>query len=549
MTQRRPIAPRSGWNPLTLALLAACWIAALPNWPLWRALLALPETHSLRGGLFVLGFGVMVAAATTALFSLFAWSRSIKPVAALFLLAAGFGAYFMHSYGIVIDPTMMVNVLHTDPGETRDLLNWRLFAALALLAGLPLWILARMPVQRLRLRAQLVRNLAALASAVVLLVGLVLALYADLSSTMREHKTIRYLINPLNSFYALGALAAESAAQLKGPPRIIGSDARVLPLAAGAKPPLLLLVVGETARAANFSLNGYPRPTNPELAALGVISFGDVTACGTSTAASLPCMFSHLGRAGYAARRGDSENLLDLAQRAGLAVLWVDNQAGCKGLCTRVTSAAARDPAPGAAPLPAGLCEAGECYDAALLHGLDERLAALPAAQRARGVLVVLHPMGSHGPAYFKRSPADRKPFLPECTTNVLRECEAAALMNAYDNSIAYADHVLAQAIGWLGRQAGTHDATLLYVSDHGESLGESGLYLHGVPYALAPREQTWVPMIAWFAPGAPTRADCLRARRDLPLSHDHLFHTALGVLRLQASEYRPELDAYAACR
>ena len=536
-------------NPLTLAALTGAWIALLPNAALWRALLALPETHTARGALFVAGFALIVAAATTGLLCFFAWSRSIRLAATLVLVAATLGAYFMFSYGIVIDPTMMVNVLHTDPRETRDLMNWRLFAALALLAGLPLWPVWKMPLERLRLTAQALRNLAAMVGCIGLVVGLVLALFADSSSTMREHRSMRYLINPLNSFYALGMLAGDSAAQPKGPPQSIGADARALPLAPGAKPPLLLLVIGETARATNFSLNGYARATNPELAATDAISFTSVTSCGTSTAASLPCMFSDLGRVGFAAHNGERENLLDLVQRAGLAVLWVDNQSGCKGLCARVPSVDARVAAAGAPALAAGLCEAGECYDEVLLHGLDQRLAALPAQQRSRGVLIVLHQMGSHGPAYAKRSPPQRKPFLPECTTNVLRECEPQELLNAYDNSIAYTDHVLAQLIGWTNAQAANYEATLLYVSDHGESLGESGLYLHGVPFAMAPSQQTHVPMIAWLASGSSARADCLRGHRTAPLSHDNLFHTALGLLRVQSAEYRPSLDAFAVCR
>jgi lipid A ethanolaminephosphotransferase len=155
--------------------------------------------------------------------------------------------------------------------------------------------------------------------------------------------------------------------------------------------------------------------------------------------------------------------------------------------------------------------------------------------------------MGSHGPAYFKRSPADRKIFQPECTTNVLQQCDHAALINGYDNSIAYTDHVLAQAIGWLQRNQARYDTTLLYVSDHGESLGENNLYLHGLPYAVAPSEQKHVPMILWPLNG-PT-ADCTRSQRDVPLSHDNLFHSVLGVLGITAREYNPKLDALSACR
>jgi lipid A ethanolaminephosphotransferase len=560
---------RSGWNPLTLAFLAALWIAVLCNGPLWSALRELPETASLRGTLFVAGFALMIAALTGALLVLFAWRRAVKVAIAVVLASAALGAHFMSTYGVVIDPSMMTNVLQTDPREVRDLLSWRMLAYVGLLAALPIALLWRVPVQRLRFAAQLGRNLAAFVVAWLVLGALVFMLFADLSATMRNHRSMRYLINPLNSFFALATLAHESNRKPAGPPAPIGRDAKATPRAAGTAPPLLLLVIGETARADHFALNGYTRPTNPELAKLGVVSFADVTSCGTNTAASLPCMFSHLGKQRYESRSGDSENLLDLVQRAGLAVLWLDNQAGCKGLCDRVPHAYASEPAPGASastsasapastPASAGataaLCSSdGECLDEALLVGLDARLAALPAAARERGVLIVLHQMGSHGPAYSKRSPPQRKPFMPECTTNVLQQCDRIALVNAYDNSIVYTDHMLAQAIAWLAQRQPEYAPALLYVSDHGESLGENNLYLHGLPYAVAPREQTHVPMIAWLPAGARAASglslECLGRERGKALSHDNLFHVTLGVLGIQASEYQPALDAFAPCR
>jgi lipid A ethanolaminephosphotransferase len=284
-----------------------------------------------------------------------------------------------------------------------------------------------------------------------------------------------------------------------------------------------------------------------------VVSFTDVTSCGTNTAASLPCMFSALGREAFAAQGERHENLLDVLQRAGLAVLWLDNQAGCKGVCERVQSALAREPVAGGEPLPAGLCNDDECFDEALIAGLDARLAALPAERRARGVLLVLHQMGSHGPAYWLRSPPDRKPFRPECTTSVLQQCDVASIVNAYDNSIAHTDHVLGRAIDWLGAQSAQYDPALLYVSDHGESLGENNLYLHGLPLSFAPREQKHVPMIVWLDPQ--TEIDtgigraCLNGRRDTALSHDNLFHTVLAYMGVSTQAYRAALDAFAPCR
>jgi lipid A ethanolaminephosphotransferase len=543
----RPPADRAGWNPLTLAVAASIWIAAFANWPLWRALAALPENSSGRGAVFIVGFALLIAALLTALLAFVAWRFTVKPAIALFVVSAAFGAHFMGTYGVVIDSTMMVNVVQTDPREVRDLLSWRLVLGVAFLAGVPLLALWRVRTQRLGAVAQLGRNAIGLFVALALFAALLFALFADLSATMRNHKTMRYLINPLNSFYALADIGLQRTAQPAGPPLPIGLDARIVPRAAGTRPPLVLLVVGETARADHFALNGYERPTNSALAALDVVSFRDVSSCGTSTAASLPCMFSHLGRKQFERRERDSENLLDLVQRSGMAVLWLDNQAGCKGLCKRVPTAMAIDAAPGRAAPGAQLCQDGECLDEALLVGLDARLADLPAERRERGVLLVLHQMGSHGPAYYKRSPANRKPFMPECSTNVLQQCDRASLVNAYDNSIVSTDHMLAQAVQWLQGQAPQFEATMLYVSDHGESLGENNLYLHGLPYAVAPREQKQVPLIVWSA-AAPVTT-CLRGKRDMPLTHDNLFHSVLGQLGISAGEYQAGLDVFAACR
>jgi lipid A ethanolaminephosphotransferase len=511
-------------------------------------LAALPEMSSSRGAIFMAAFALAVIALTLSLLALFAWRLTVKPVVALFLLAAAFGAHFMGTYGVVIDPTMMVNVLQTDAREARDLMSWRMVGTVLLLAGAPMWALWRVQPSRTPPLRQIARNALAAFASLALVVAIVFALFADFSATMRNHKQVRYLINPLNSFFALGVLAKHSGAKPAGPPVAIGGDAKVLPRPEGAKPPLLMLVIGETARADHFSLNGYARPTNAELASRQVLSFSEVSSCGTSTAASLPCMFSHLGRKGFEGRDRDHENVLDLLQHVGYAVLWLDNQAGCKGLCARVPSARAGDAQGGDDALLNGLCDAeSECLDEALIHGLDQRLAALPAERRAKGVVLVLHQMGSHGPAYYRRSPANRKPFMPECTTNVLQQCEHASLINAYDNSIAYTDHVLALGIDWLKTHSSDHSPAMIYVSDHGESLGENNLYLHGLPYAVAPREQTHVPMLVWLPSDNPI-APCLAAQTKDPLSHDNLTHTVLGLVGVRSSEYKAALDITAKC-
>jgi lipid A ethanolaminephosphotransferase len=542
-----------------LALGISLWIATIGNWPLWQSLAELPENASWHGLIFGLAFAGIVGCVLTFILMLFAWPRLIRIIGAVFLLSAAFGAYFMGAYGVVIDASMMTNALQTDAREVRDLLNLRLLGSVALFAGVPLWWLWRTPVKSLGFWPQLWRNGGVMLVCTVTAGGLLYASFADMSSTMRNHKSIRYRINPLNAFYALGMVTFEANAKPKAPPLPIGKSAHLAAAAnndAAAKPPLMLLVVGETARADHFALNGYSRPTNPELSSLGVVSFTQVTSCGTNTAASVPCMFSFLGRESFVSRAQDHENLLDLLDHLGMAVLWIDNQAGCKGVCARVPSADAwQAPANNgsSSPPPADLCEGQECFDMALLHGIDQRIAALPAEKRAKGVLIVFHQMGSHGPAYYLRSPKDHKPFLPECTTNALQQCQHDELINAYDNTIAYTDHVLASGIHWLDKQTANYTPSLLYFSDHGESLGENNLYLHGLPYSIAPTEQKHVPMIVWWPSSAEKSQSlslaCLQTRRNTPLSHDHLFHTVVGWFGISTPEYKPEMDAFRPCK
>jgi lipid A ethanolaminephosphotransferase len=539
----------AGRNPLMLLTVISIWLATVGNWALWRALARLGQLGTLGDYAFAAAFAVIIFAGIGFVTALLAWRLSIKPLLTVLLLMAAFGMHFMLTYGIVIDDTMIVNVLQTNPSETRDLLNLRMLITVLLVAGLPIFWLWRQPVQRLTLLAQGVRNIAFMLMCALLVAIALFMSFQTFASTMRNHTQLRFLINPLNSIYALGQITTKPLR--KGPMGLapIGQDAK-LANANPAKPPLLLLVVGETARSGNFSVNGYNRPTTPELAALmateRMVTQRNAWSCGTNTAISLPCMFNHLGREGYDSRSTDYESLLDVLQRAGLAVLWLENQSGCKGVCDRIANFDTTNQ-----KVPEH-CATGECFDAIMLHELDARIAALPAERRAKGVVVVMHQMGSHGPAYFKRVPQAFKKFTPECTSNALQDCSREQVTNSYDNTIAYTDHFLSLAIKWLKAQENNAQAAMLYVADHGESLGENNIYLHGLPYAIAPDVQKHVPWITWMSGSfaAASRIDiaCLRTRANEKVSHDNYVHSVLGLMGVQSSIYKPELNLYAPC-
>ena len=540
-----PPAPK----PRRLLLWTSLWIATVGNLPLWRELAHLPELHNARGLWFALCFMLMITGATAALLGLVAWRFTLKPAITCFLLVAAAGAYFMLAYGVVIDPTMMVNALQTDLHETRDLVGWQMLATVLVLGGLPAWWVWRQPVASAPVLRQLWRNLLTFGLGLAVLVAATFTIFQPLASVMRNHTQVRYLINPLNSFYALGRVAAKPFERDTSKILPIGEDAHLtVPVTASAvpKPPLLMLVVGETGRSGNFALNAYGRPTTPELAGEHIASFRNAWSCGTNTAASVPCMFSHLGKTAFEARKANYEGLLDVISHSGMAVIWVDNQAGCKGVCDRLPNASTT-----ALQVP-GLCVDGECFDEIMLKDLDARITALPAERRAKGVVVVLHQMGSHGPAYYKRVPAAYKPFLPECTSSALQECSAEQLVNSYDNTIRYTDHFLAAAIGWLKAREATSTPALMYVADHGESLGENNIYLHGMPYNIAPDVQKHVPWITWLSPAYEQRSHidtaCLQRRAETRLSHDNYFHSVLGLLGVQTTVYQPALDLFRPC-
>ena len=327
----------------------------------------------------------------------------------------------------------------------------------------------------------------------------------------------------------------------KAPKAPIARDAVAAARPAGSRPRLLVVVVGETVRAQNWGLNGYARQTTPELAQIGVINFPDMHSCGTSTEVSLPCMFSQIGRRQYDEKtiRGQ-QSLLNVFDRVGISTLWRDNQSGCKGVCEGTAFESltdATDPS---------LCKDGRCMDEVLLKGLDAEVRAKPGDR-----VVVLHQLGNHGPSYFQRYPDNFRKFTPPCQNPELGNCTPQQIVNAYDNAVLYTDHFLARAIHEL-QAMDDYDTALVYVSDHGESLGEKGLYLHGVPYAIAPAEQTSVPMVMWFsqrfaaARGLDTR--CLADRARQRTDHDVLFSSLLGLLQVKTQAYVPTEDVFAGC-
>ncbi len=537
---------RRPWSVEALVLGTVALIVVAGNLPFWREALEGRPPMAFETWRFVVSAAVVLVALHALPVLLMATRHTVRPLLAFLLLATAVAMHLMQRYGVVLDPSMLRNALRTHPAEAQELITTSLglTVLVALLLGAALW---RIPLLRLPLPRALTRRAAVIAAVAGAGVVALLAGFQDISSLMRNQKELRYRVTPGNVVYSTGRVLAGDLRLARLAREPLQALER-LPSPPARKPRLLVVVVGETARAMNFSLNGYGRTTNPELAALPVVNFPQTTACGTSTEVSLPCMFSSQGRADYdedLIQR--SESLVQLLSRAGARVVWLDNQSGCKGVCAGLET---RDLSPGRDP---ALCPDGRCFDGVLVQGLQQVLAEQSPGD-TRDLVVVLHQLGNHGPAYHKRYPPEFARFLPACKRQELRDCSREEIVNAYDNAILYTDHLLARTIGVLREQAGRYDVGMMYASDHGESLGEKGLYLHGMPQSIAPREQLEVPMVWWFGgDGAQgwngLDAGCLRQRATAPAHHDDLYHSVLGLFELRTPRYVAARDLISPCR
>ncbi|MBD1553522.1 phosphoethanolamine transferase [Pseudomonas typographi] len=529
-------------TPNRLIMLFAAVLVAFYNFPAWGALASLAELTGLKRVLFEVSFAVFLWAAFCLLLLPFSFRPLLRPVISLVAVTGALAAYFMNAYGVAIDRVMMQNVMETNPGEVSALLSGKMVVYL-LLGLVPATLAWLWPVRYQPFLHGLLTKLALAFSATLLLVLAVVSFYSTYAPLFREEDKLTHFINPTAYIYATAKVASEKLA-IKRDTVIqpIGTDAKRV--AQGQRKKLMIFVVGETARADHFALNGYPRPTNPELSQLDVLNFTQVHSCGTSTAVSVPCMFSMFPRKGYTDKKGKTyESLLDVLQRTGMKVLWLENNSDCKGVCRRVPN---RD-IPKTQPSP--FCDGQRCLDEALLVGLEQYIDTLD-----EDTIIVLHSDGSHGPEYYDRYPPDQQVFAPVCHTNQLGSCSQQELVNVYDNTIHYTDHFLAQVVDLLKHNQQRLDTAMWYVSDHGESLGEKGVYLHAAPYSIAPEAQTHVPMVLWFGQGAlaDTGIDrgCLQAKENqADLSHDYVFHSLLGWFNVNTNLYQGGLDLFRTCR
>ncbi len=487
---------------------------------------------------YLVSLYILLISITALLFTLISSKYTTKFFLILIFISSSFAGYFMNAYGVIIDDHMIQNALETNSAETADLLTWKLFGYFIFLGLLPSLFVYTTKIEYKSFKSELLTKLKAIVFFVAIIVVILFSCSKFYTSFFREYKSLRFYTNPTYHIYSVGKfIAIKLGSNLEF--QQLGTDAKNI--SKDTKPKLVIFVVGEAARSANFGLNGYTKATNPNLSLEDIINYPNASSCGTETAISVPCMFSIYGKDDYSDSKGKAtENLIDVLNHAKINLLWRDNNSDSKGVATRIAYEDlnnAKDEK---------LCPDGECFDEILLKDLQTFV-----DKQTGDTVIILHQKGSHGPAYYKRYPKDFEKFTPVCKSNQLEQCTQQEIQNGYDNTILYTDYFLTKTIDFLKQNENKYQTAMIYSADHGESLGENGVYLHGMPYMLAPDFQTHIGFIQWFGDDFKKKVDtnCLKKNSSKAVSHDNLFHSILGIMDINTSVYDKNLDMFSECK
>ncbi len=425
--------------------------------------------------------------------------------------------YYMSNYQVVLDRTMMGNIFNTRYSESIELLTVSLVFPIIMLGLMPACFVALIKIKQVD-RVKILGNasIALVISGAFLYTNSTSWLWIDKHASVLGGKILpwSYIINSGRYYSSINRTTDGQKALPDG--HFLNNNKTVF-----------VLVIGETARAANFSLYGYSKLTNPKLAEQSnLLVLNNTKSCTTYTTGSLACILAPSDQ--YL----DFEALPTYLARHGVDVQWRTNNWGEPPIkATSYTEAV---------ELRADCVGEGCKLDEVLLTNL---INAIDSSDKQK-IFVVLHTKGSHGPSYYSRYTKEFNQFTPVCRDEEISKCSPEELINAYDNTLLYTDHFLTTLIMELQTLAKTSSA-MMYISDHGESLGEHGLYLHGTPYSFAPDYQKDIPFLFWAS-------DTFLDTRNLKLknlnqanSHNqfNVFHTVLGALSLESSIYDSTLD------
>ena len=454
----------------------------------------------------------MLVANAFALFLIFFFSRLVgKILLVLFFIINAVAVYFINTYSVIIDESMIGNVLNTNYSESSSFFSIKLVLYVVLLGILPSIFIIKAKIITVTVKKFLV------SISLTLLFLLTLA-FANASNWLwidKNSKTLGGLAMPWS--YAVNIPLFYIHQFKKNEKEILLPDATIK----DNQKSVVILVIGESARSENFSLYGYPKNTNPLLSKIPNVSHFNATSDATYTTAGVKSIVEH--------ENTDElyEILPNYLYRNNVDVIWRTTNWGEPPV--HIKNYQNRE-----VLMPN--CKGDGCdYDGILLSGLKEQIL----ASKKNKILIVLHTSTSHGPTYSKKYPAQFEIFKPVCNSVELGNCSHTELVNAYDNTIVYTDYLLANVIEDL-KQLQEYKSAMIFVSDHGESLGENNLYMHGLPRSIAPKQQYEIPFIVWTSDNS--------ARQMKPnkiLTQNYVFHSVLNFLNIQSPVYKEQMNIF----
>lgn len=436
--------------------------------------------------------------------------RLAKFLTILFFLINAIAVYFVNTYSVIIDESMIGNILNTNYEESSGFFSIKLIVYIVLLGVLPSILFFKTEIVKPVARKFLITSAVSLS----LILVLVFANAANWLWIDKNSKTLGGLAMPWS--YSVNFSLFYIHKHKKNEKEILLPNAVIK----DNKKTVVVLVIGESARRQNFSLYGYKKNTNPLLSKIDGVQHFNAVSSATYTTAGVKAILEHKSSSDL------YEILPNYLYRNNAEVIWRTSNWGEPPV--HIKNYQNRD-------FLRGICKGEECnYDEILLAGLKEQIR----ASTKNKILVVLHTSTSHGPTYSKKYPPEFEAFKPICNSVELGKCSQIELMNAYDNTIVYTDYILSKVIEDL-KELKEYQSAMIFVSDHGESLGENNLYMHGMPISIAPKEQYEIPFIVWFSEGS------RELKKEKELSQGHVFHSVLNFLNIASPVYDEDLNIF----
>ncbi len=446
-----------------------------------------------------------------AFYLIFFLSRSVgKFLLALFFIINAVAVYFINTYSVIIDESMIGNVFNTNYEESSSYFSIKLILYVVLLGIVPGIYIIKAKIINVPLKRFLITSSLTL----LFILGLVFANAGNWLWIDKNSKTLGGLAMPWS--YSVNTSLFYIHKYKKNKKEILLPNAVIK----DNRKSVMVLVIGESARSGNFSLYGYDKNTNPLLSKTSNLFHFDAASCATYTTAGVKCILEHTSTDEL------YEILPNYLYRNNVEVIWRTTNWGEPPV--HIKNYQKKE-----ALMPN--CNGEGCnYDEVLLAGLKEQIL----ASKKNKILIVLHTSTSHGPTYSKKYPPRFETFKPVCNSVELGNCSQKELINAYDNTIVYTDYILYKVIEDL-KQLKEYNSAMIFVSDHGESLGEKNLYMHGLPISIAPKEQYEIPFIVWVSDGSK------QLKPNKMLSQNHVFHSVLNFLSIQSPVYDEEMNIF----